>query len=361
MWSRTASRGLVRRSLLARAGVVGLAVLASSALALPAATAAPAGTVTLAPADVELSLLPDQVTGTQPLASDVWGGGFTRVPVAHGGSVTFQLPAQLAPAPPALVASLALSPGDGSTPTRTYTSDNAVPADRLALTDLGGGQYRVDLPADDGLNGPAAQLTLSPLHPTVGPGTSFVDPAAWPLEFTASAPAAVTLTSQLIASSFLGCGPAPSNWRGCPTAATVTAGQTVAVTLPTTSTLVALGFPDLSRSAFALRAYDTRDEDPMRWQLEAVVSSDARTATVTVPAAFRPGRYLLSVGVGDSTGRLFSVSYTNVDVTAPAVNPGLRSETGGDHGSLLPVALGSAAALAVAGLAVRSRRTAARS
>lgn len=354
MWSRPAARPL-----LARTGVVGLAVLASSALGLPAASAAPVSTVTLAPADINLSLVPDQVTGFQPLASGIYGGGFERVPVAYGGSVTFQLPPQLTSVPPALAVSLELALADGGAPTRTYRSDSAVPADQLALTDLGSGQYRVDLPADDGANGPVADLSLSPLVPTVGPGTSLLDPAPWSLEFSAGAPTAVTLTSQLFATSFLGCTAPSPEWEGCPTAATVAPGRTIEVSLPTTSTLVALGFPDLGRSAFSVTPYDSRLSDGMWLELAAVVSADARTATVTVPADLLPGRYHLNSGVGDSTGRLFSVTWANVDVVAPAVNPGLRSETGGDsQGAPVAVLALTGAAAVAGGVAVRSRQRA---
>ena len=354
MWSRTASRGLVRRSL-----VVSAAVLACGALALTPASAAAAG-VELAPTEFSVGLR----TSAHPLASDVYGFGYAPVPVAFGGVVTFQLPSQLASPSATLPLSLGLATGALETPTTAYTSDSADPARLLAVTDLGAGRYQVALPADDGVSGSFGTLDLGPLAVTVaGADSSVSDPSfPWYLELSSSAPAAVELPTTLIATSFLGCGQAPVELSSCAVLATATPGRTVDVTLPASSTLVGLGLPDLSRSAFSVTPFVAQPEDGMRVTLTATLSADARTATVSLPADLRPGRYTFNSGVGDSTGRLLSVTHAVIDVVAPAVNPGLRSETGVEVGASAPVAVvaltGVGAVATAGGLVVRTRRRA---
>ncbi|MCZ2815037.1 hypothetical protein [Modestobacter sp. VKM Ac-2984] len=354
MPSRTASRGVVRRSL-----VVSAAVLTCGALALTPASAAAAG-VELAPTEFSVGLR----TIPHPLASTPYGIGYAPVPVAFGGVVTFQLPSQLASPSATLPLSLGLATGALETPTTTYTSDSADPARLLAVTDLGAGRYQVALPADDGVSGSFGTLDLGPLAVTVAGADSAVSDPPWPwnLELSSSAPAAVELPTTLIATSYLGCGQveAPGDKSSCAVQATATPGRTLDVSLPASSTLVGLGLPDLSRSAFSVTAFVPQPEDGMRISLTATLSADARTATVSLPADLRPGRYTLNSGVGDSTGRLLSVTYAVIEVAAPAVNPGLRSETGADVGASVPVALigltGAGAVATAGGLVVRTRR-----
>lgn len=356
MPSRTASRGVVRRSL-----VVSAAVLACGALALTPASAATAG-IELAPTEFSVTLRPS----AHPLASDVYGFGYAPVPVAFGGVVTFQLPSQLASPSATLPLSLGLAPGALETPTTTYTSDSADPARLLAVTDLGAGRYQVALPADDGVSGSFGTLDLGPLAVTVaGADSSVSDPwYPWYLELSSSAPAAVELPATLIATSSLGCGQvqAPVEMSSCAVLTTATPGRTLEVSLPASSTLVGLGLTDLSRSAFSVTPFVTRPEDGLHRDLTATLSADARTATLSLPADLRPGRYTLNSGVGDSTGRLLSVSHAVIDVVAPAVNPGLRSETGAEVEASVPVALialtGVGAVATAGGLVVRTRRRA---
>ena len=354
MWSRTAPRGLVRRSL-----VVSAAVMAFGALALPPASAADAG-ILLTPADVSLGLQPT----AHPLASVFFDQGYAPVPVAFGGVVTFQLPSQLASPSTTLPVSLGLATGALEAPTTTYTSDSADPARLLAVTDLGAGRYEVVLPVDDGVSGSFGSLDLGPLAVTVpGADSATVDQwSPWYLELSPSAPAAVELPTTLTASSYLGCeqAPVPVDWSSCPVLTTVTPGRTLEVSLPASSTLVGIGVPDLSRSAFSVSPFVTQPEDGMKQDLVASLSADARTATLSLPVDLRPGRYMLNAGVGDSTGQVLSVTFASIEVAAPVINPGLRSETGADVGTSVPVLgialTGMGAAATVGGLAVRSRR-----
>jgi hypothetical protein len=356
MWSRSAARPV-----LARSAVVGLAVVACSGLGLSAAGAAPsAATVALSPTHVDLSVHADQVGGTQRLASKIFGRGHEPVAVAFGGTVTFQLPAQVTPAASPLVAELTFGGADGGSPVRTYSSASTDPTGLLVLTDLGAGRYQVTLPADDGVSGSVANLQLSDLVATAGAGVSVVHPGRWALGLSAEAPAAAELTSQLIAYDFLGCDIEDSlQWAACPSSATVTAGRTFDVTLPADSALVALGLPDLTQSAFSVELHPDRDmpDGGDYATLPATLSADARTATLTFPADLPAGSYLLNSGVMDSTGRVFASIASNLTVEAPAVNPGLRSETGADDDqSVLPAALGGVLVLAAAGAVLRTRR-----
>ena len=363
MWSRTAPRGPVRRPSVVRAGVAGLAVLASAGLAMPAAVAAPAvATITLAPDLVETSLWPDQNYGVLPVTSPQPGTGHEDVAAAWGGAVTLTLPSSVKPNGAGLAVRLDTMGGtNGNTPTRSWSSNGVSGTDPLTVTDLGGGTFRVDLPAADGVNGPDARLLVSDLVSTRGPWNTVSSEEQWDLLLSATAPASVQLTMQEHAYSVLGCPGGDLDVAGC-SAVTVTAGSTLDVALPATLRLTEVGIPDLRVSDYSLN--DGPDApsliEEMFLPLDAAVSADGRTATLTVPTRTTPGRYFFNAVAGDGTGQLVSSTWAVVQVVAApvAVNPGLRSETGGDTGSsvLLPLALGSAAVLAAGGVAVRSRR-----
>ncbi|MCZ2819620.1 hypothetical protein O2V63_04670 [Modestobacter sp. VKM Ac-2977] len=327
-------------------------------LGVSAAGAAPANpTTTLAPEAVDLVV--DQPQNFGEMRAGVQGhhspGVLEMIPVAWGGTVTFALPPLLAPTGPGLEASLYSKADHMSLETRTYSTDPAVSADPLVVTDLGGSTYRVDLPADDGVNGPAARLSLTNLAPTPGSWSTLLGTPSWELEFSAGAPAAVTLTSVTSATSVLGCSTTAS--PTC-TVVPVTAGTAMDVVLPASSRVTELGIPDLGVSDFSLEDLPGSDLIAQaRIQLDPTLSADRRTATMTIPATTKPGRYQLRSVAGGGVGQVLSTTFSVVEVVAPAVNPGLRSETGGDTGPsvLLPVLLGSVGALAVGG-AVRSRR-----
>lgn len=365
MWSRTASRGLVRRSSFARrssrAGVVSLAVLALAGVGLPAATAAPTtpdiplfteyvGTFVHLPAN----------SGPLSVASPAPPIAERPVEVGFGGSVTFIYP-RFADRSGSLSAELWQYGADGQ---RTRVLDNSTVGQpnslTVAATGLVDGQVRIDMPTDDGVSGQDAVLVFPPFRSAV-PALQFAANTGWSLHLTATGPASVDLPLQTEARSVVPC----ENLAECGVAATLTAGKDFTVSLPASSRITALGITDMRTSAFSMTRSDGPSDGPQVEPivpLTAAVSGAGSSARLTVPAGTVPGRYAIEVVLGDGTGSVVSFSDVYVDVTA-AVNPGLRSETGADAGpsSLLPVALGSAAALAVAGVAVRSRRAAARS
>jgi hypothetical protein len=350
MWSRTVSRGPVRRSLAVRTGVVALAVAASTGLGMPAAGAAPATTIALDPSYLEFSVHPPENLGALPVASPLPASSFTPIEVGFGGSVTFIFPALMDRYGSSLAASLDMSDGTNA-PTRTYNNQTAGGPDSLtvAATGLVDGQVRIHMPADDGVNGPYARLALTNLRP-VDPSLTFIDPAQWSLKLTATGPANVDLSPQTVGRSAMPCFDAAT----CGVAATLTAGAGFDVTLPATSRVATLGIPDLRTSAFSLAPVGGASGGPAV-PLVASLSDDGRTASLKVPAGTAPGRWELDVVLGDGTGRVVSDTVVRVDVVA-AVNPGLRSETGGGAGSAsLPLVALALVGIA-GGLGVRSRR-----
>lgn len=318
-------RSSLRRGLV-RAGAVGLAVLAATGVGLPAAVAAPATTITLDPASVELILHSTNNLGVLPVTSPVPDDAFMTVPVGYGGSVTFTIPPQLSSPTPIPHVQLGLAPAAGSPATRLYTSTAILPADRLAVTDLGGGTFEVDIPLDDGTNGPSGHLAVTPLTSTVGAGAQFVDPAQFFLDLSGGGPVSVNLPAQLVVNAGLPCGPCQAN-------ASVQAGTPFDVTLPAGSLISASGIPDLSSSAFSLRA---ADQDWLAvgpaTPLTGSLSSDRRRVTLTLPAGTAGGRYELDVVLGDATTAVVAMAPVLLDVTAATTgaraNAGLRSDTG---------------------------------
>ncbi len=206
---------------LVRAGVAGLAVLAATGVWLPAASAAPAVTISLDPGYVELSLRPSNGGAllTSSLSADPYA---TPVAVGFGGTVTFTVPAELASSDATLDVSISVDdpadvPDGSNAAIYSRVIDDPLVEQPLVVADLGGGTFRVTMPADDGVHGPEAVLALGPLEPTVGtPGTVFIDPAHWRLALSSGGPASATLTSQIVA---VAC-PPDSGQPGCPTTAT---------------------------------------------------------------------------------------------------------------------------------------------
>jgi hypothetical protein len=353
MGSRTTSRDLARRPLVLRTSVGAVAVLASIGLGAGSAAAAPVPTTDLSAGSQYWGLHAKENLGVATVATAATPGGagtLEPVEIAWSGALTVTLPGQLMPGatPRAkLFVGDADIPNTGA-PTAVYDSESAVLATDLGFTALGGNQYRIDMPADDGTHGPYGALSLEGFD-IAAAGVQRGELTYYRLELSAAFPAAVSVAPQLVTYGYAPCGDHPET---CPT--TVTAGQSFAVTLPAGSGLDAIQH-DLVGSVAELIAVGTSTPIP----LTATLSADGRTATYQVPAGTAPGRYGYTIWFG--TSAISEVSAV-VDVVAPAVNPGLRSETGGDDSSpLLPIALGSVAALAVAGVAVRTRRAAARS
>src|SRR4051794_13625479 len=183
-------RSRVRSSRLLRAGVVGLAVLASSALALPAAQAAPTEVITLDSVATTVGLWPQESFGG-PLPIDAAPSDIppTPVDVAWGGAITVSMPLQLSNVA-TMEASLALSPDAilGNA-TKTYSTETA----DLTVTPLAGNEIQIDMPADDGINGPIGFLTFGSFEVKGGMDIDQSTPVPYILQLSSGGPATVLL------------------------------------------------------------------------------------------------------------------------------------------------------------------------
>jgi hypothetical protein len=391
-----------------------LAVLLSVLVGASTAAAAPELTIPLDPPELLVYLAPVENEGALDPADPDSFVPWDEVAVEWGGSAVLQLPAEVDAGAMDVVLDLAPSLEDDST--RTYSSTSAAPND-LTVTPLGGGQYRVTLPADDLTNGPFGYLTFDGLAPAAG-GNVSVLPLTYMLEFTGTGVSARSLTTQLVAIGSASC-PMSSGER-CP-AYPVTAGSSFALTVPAGSPLRALGLGSLASlqavllpvdgdgiptddepidltAAAARAAATTPPADGLPQVLEglagaatgpggdgaaptvaaAVTATGPYNALVTLPADLRPGQYSLSLLEGSTA----AVSIIGVELAVPAApvapavpqvagNAGLRSDTGwteppadgaGGPASAL-VALGAGMLLAAgtcAGLVLRAGRKARR-
>jgi len=352
-------RGLVR------IGAVSLATLASVALWAPAAGAVSTVTIPLDPDRVTLRAWPLNGAPSAPTSVPVtYPSDYNAV--QYAGSVTITVPAQFTPTSPVAELGFYYAPAGGIA--RTYASNSAVPADQLTLTDLGGNQYRVDLPADDGTH-PCCQIASLRLYgfasnvPGDG-GLTSMDALSQILDFSAAGPASVPLDSWVWADTY-GCADIVS---GACAITTVTEGTQIQVTLPASSSLTAAGVADLSNSTF----YQVQSEvnATLNWArsrvLTAAISADGRTATLSIPADDFPDLYAIHV-VARPSSRL--VATASLLVQERPLNAGLRSNTGwgetdepSGSGSAPLVALGGSMII-VAGITgavvVRRRRVAA--
>lgn len=294
-----------------------LALLAWSGPAAPGARAAGTVTIPLDPGVVELSFAAQQNVGTLPVAIPVRHGTFHAAPARYGGTVIVTVPPQKADSGQ-LDATLALENGDDPQ-SRTYSTDPRAPADdRLAVTALGGGRYRVQLPADDGVNGPVARLLV--MGPQLRPGIDVVplDPVGFVLDLSATGPASVQLTYQAVA---MGCPPGQTYAGGCGPIDRLTPGDPILVTLPPASRLRQVGLTGLANSAFALQSNGPEFPSQLpATQLSAKVSADGATATMTVPDGMKPGAYQFTAVAGDKSGELITITGFRVDVVAAATS-----------------------------------------
>ena len=160
------TRGPGRRRRAARTGVLGLAVLTSTALGAGTAGAEGPATIPLDPTDVAIVLEAVENFGTaaDPAADP------GPVPVAWGGTAVLQLPGGLDAT--TLDARLELGPEVGGSPTRVLSTDTPGP-DGLLVSRVGPGRFTIALPPLDPANGPIGALLLSgvtsadgfPVHP----------------------------------------------------------------------------------------------------------------------------------------------------------------------------------------------------
>lgn len=329
----------LRRRTLGRTTLVGVAVLASSALGLSSASATSPVTISLDPAAVHVMLYPVENMGPLTVRDmvDLTGGGVsgqtttaTPVPTEWGGSVVVQLPPGLDGS--AMDVSLDLMPSLTSPPTRTYDTTSAGP-DQLVVTDLGSGSYRVDLPADDSINGPWGGLTLDNVTST-DPDVDVMAELPYLLKFSGTGTSVQNVAPQVLALAELPC-PASSATPCPPTP--VDAGGTVALTVPPASLLRALGLGTLDDMALALGQYDDNGDpigDPLVLTDHPglVTVSDPYHALVHLPATMRGGTYELTLVQATGTAGAISVTFGNLQVKAiPAtpriVNTGLFSNT----------------------------------
>jgi hypothetical protein len=342
----TGPRRRARRGHLVRAGLVGLAVLASTAFGLSPASAAPTSTISLAPSDVQLILYPVENSG--PLTVDritagggIGGGGvtstYTPTPVTTewGGGVVVQLPAGLDGS--AMDVSLDLMATESSPPTRTYSTASAAP-NQLVVTDLGGGSYRVDLPADDFVNGPFGALTFDNVT-SADHRIDVVGAEPYFLQFSGTGVSVQNVAPQIMALADLPC-PVVSHGMTCPSTL-VDAGGTFAITVPAGSLLRSLGLGTLDGMALALDQFDEYG-DPVGEPLVLtdrpglVRVTDPYNATVHLPATTRGGTYGLTLVQATGTAGAISISFGELRVkgipaTPRIVNAGLLSDTGWDE------------------------------
>ncbi|CAA9234592.1 MAG: hypothetical protein AVDCRST_MAG57-1207 [uncultured Blastococcus sp.] len=345
---------------------VGVAVLTTSAIGLSSAGAAPAATFQLAPPQVEVSLYPVENAGPLTVAN-ISGGTYTAVDVVYGGAVEIQLPAGFDGSN--MIVELGLAPTDSDTDTRTYSTEEVGP-DALVVTDLTGGEYRVELPADDTTNGDFGFLRLFDVAHT--DPNIFAPYSEYLLEFTGTGVTTVDLAPAVFAFAEIPCTAAPSV---CP-ATPVPAASEIAFTVPVGSLLRTLGIGTLDDSALELQPLDRfgNPTGPVVDLSGAIRLIDSYNIAVTLPAGLAAGLYEVTLvqataafGASFSFGGLEIVApATTVTTVAPVVNTGLRSNTGwgeetvqADAGTSTLVAVGGAmVAVAAAGtvVALRSRR-----
>lgn len=278
----------------ARAGVVGLAVLASAVLGVGPAGAAGPVTVPLDPTDVTIYL--DGVenhSASDPVSEEEFV--FTPLPAAWGGQVVLQLPDRLDGS--AMDVHLDLSPDAESESTRSY-STTTPGSDGLVVSSLGSGRYGVTLPPDDG-HGPVAWLWVEGI--TSSDGYDVVPSPEYRLELSSDAPVVVELEPQLVAIAAQPC-PVTAATR-CPTS-TVTAGTSFALTVPPTSALRVLDAGTLETAHVSLTdlsGYGFFGQEPLELSDDPALfsASGPWDATVTLPGGVRAGDHFLSVSLGD--------------------------------------------------------------
>jgi hypothetical protein len=252
-----------------------------------------------------------------------WGGGFVlQLPPGLDGS--------------AMTLSLDLMPTEQASPTRTYSTTSAAP-DQLVTHDLGGGSYRVDLPADDFVNGPFGALTLDNVtsadtHVHVMPSMPYL------LQFTGTGVSVANVAPQVMALADLPC-PAVSHGMSCPPTR-VDAGSSFAITVPPTSLLRSLGLGTLDDMSLALDQFDDNG-DPIGSTLVLtdrpglVRVSDPYNGTVHLPTTTRGGTYELTLAQATGTAGALSVTFGELQVkgipSPRLVNAGLLSNTEWDE------------------------------
>jgi hypothetical protein len=307
---------------LSRTGVVSLAVLASASLGISAAAAAPA-VITLDSGEIYHGWGLSEMSSPRPVSTQDSSEESHAVPLAWGAAVTITVPPQYVDNG-GVRATLDLGPtAEPSATTITYDSQSSTPATVLPLTPLGSNRYRIVMPADDGVNGPAGWLQMTGFDIRDGIDIQPGERTRYLLAFSAGGPAAVALAPQFLAYGYV-----PSVHYGVlPPSMTVSPRRSFQATLPATARLSRLGIPDLGTSVYSLRLLDANGMPTATVvALTPALSADKRTATLTVPAGIAAGTYEFETVMGDGADGVWASMKAAIEVKAG--NFGLRSNTG---------------------------------
>jgi hypothetical protein len=306
-----------RRRLAARSGVLGLTVLAATALGAGTAGAEGLATVALDPTDVAIVLEAAENFGTAADPAEVPG----PVPVAWGGTVELQLPAGLDA--PTLGARLELGPEVGGSPTRVLSTGTPGP-DGLLVGRVAAGRFTVALPPVDPANGPIGALLLS----GIGSADGFpIHADTYFLALDPTAPAAVGLRPQVTVVADQPCDPTAA--VGC-AGTTVRAGTPFRVTVPPGSELQTLGHGTLQDAEVTLVDLTGASDGPLRLSGDPAryAAAGPWEATVTLPAELGAGRHHLSLLLGDPTsGGPVTIATVELQVLAAPVVPPAAAPT----------------------------------
>ena len=171
-------------------------------------------------------------------------GTYTPVLVEYGDTLTVEYPAEILGAGPQV--SLYLDNDDDGIVEKTYSTRTGV-GDPLPVTGLGTDTLSITLPADDGVNGPSAWLSVYPGHADRGPETD-VHSTEYFLEFGSAALDPVTLRPPLVVAGYHYC--------AAPADCVVQAGTSLTVALPVSTGLQSFGVTDLTGFAVTLEPSD---------------------------------------------------------------------------------------------------------
>ena len=252
--------------------------------------------------------------------------GNGEIDVEYGGTVTVRLPALVdASAGEVSLEVLAADPEDEP---RVYSTDPAA-VDPRAVADLGGNEFEVTLPADDGTYGPEAYLTFDGLT-GADPAIVGVYPLDYYLEFTGTGASTVILEPAVGLFSTASC--SVTDYGPCPST-DVQAGESFDLTVPPSSLLRTLDVARLDTAEVGLIREDDDWESVEEYfsgdDAGLLTRHDAYAATVNLPADMGAGLYYGAVIQGDPfmTGG-YAMTAFEVDVAAVPLNPGLHSDTG---------------------------------
>jgi hypothetical protein len=250
--------------------------------------------------------------------------GNGEVDVEYGGTVDVRLPALVDAT--AVKISVAVLADDPEADPRVYSTDPAA-VDPLVVADLGGNEFTVTLPADDGVFGPEAVLLFDGLESTA-PNVTNVYPLAYYLAFTGPGTGSVTLEPAVGLFTSATC---PVAAVTCPST-DVQAGDSFGLRVPAASLLRTLDFGRLDTAEVSL----LREDDDWESAEEYDSTQDAglltrhgpSTASVNLPDDMGAGAYYGAVIEGSPLSGGFSMTSFEVDVAAVPLNAGLHSDTG---------------------------------